>query len=87
MTPAQDPEPTAGQDPAPDVGWQACSRQSDGRKKKGAASVPVIEPPADTEAAKTAPVVKTYTFPGPNLTPAETWTSGTPDALWSGLRA
>ena len=26
--------------------------------------------------AKTAPVVSTYTFPGPNLAPAETWTSG-----------
>jgi aldose sugar dehydrogenase len=44
--------------------------------KKGAASVPVIDPPKDTEAAKTAPVVRTYTFPGSNLTPAETWTSG-----------
>ena len=44
--------------------------------KKGAASVPVIDPPKDTEAAKTAPVVRTYTFPGPNLTPAETWSSG-----------
>ena len=44
--------------------------------KKGAASEPVIDPPADTEAAKTAPVVRTYTFPGPNLTPSETWTSG-----------
>ena len=44
--------------------------------KTGAASVPVIDPPKDTEAAKTAPVVRTYTFPGPNLTPAETWTTG-----------
>ena len=44
--------------------------------KTGAASVPVIDPPRDTEAAKTAAVVRTYTFPGPNLTPAETWTSG-----------
>ena len=44
--------------------------------KTGAATVPVINPPADTEAAKTAPVVRTYTFPGPNLTPAETWASG-----------
>jgi glucose/arabinose dehydrogenase len=44
--------------------------------KTGAASVPVIDPPADTEAAKTAPVVRTYTFPGPNLTPAETWSTG-----------
>ena len=35
-----------------------------------------IDPPADTEAAKTAPVVSTYTYLGSNLTPAETWTSG-----------
>jgi glucose/arabinose dehydrogenase len=44
--------------------------------KTGAQSVPVIDPPKNTEAAKTAPVVRTYTFPGPNLTPAETWTTG-----------
>jgi aldose sugar dehydrogenase len=44
--------------------------------KIGAASVPVIDPPSDTEAAKTAPVVRTYTFPGPNLTPSETWCTG-----------
>ena len=42
----------------------------------GAATVPVTDPPSDTEAAKTAPVVRTYTFPGPNLTPSETWSSG-----------
>ena len=44
--------------------------------KTGAATVDVIEPPKDTEAAKSAPVVRTYTFPGPNLTPAETWSVG-----------
>lgn len=44
--------------------------------KTGAQTVQVIDPPADTEAAKTEPVVRTYTFPGPNLTPAETWASG-----------
>src|SRR6202051_624737 len=44
--------------------------------QKGAATIPLIDPPKDTEAAKTAPIVSTYTFPGPNLTPAETWTSG-----------
>ncbi|MSO21344.1 MAG: PQQ-dependent sugar dehydrogenase [Acidobacteria bacterium] len=44
--------------------------------KTGAASIPLIDPPRDTEVAKTAPVVSTYTLPGPNLTPAETWTSG-----------
>ena len=30
----------------------------------------------DTEVGKTAPVIETYTFAGPNLTPAETWASG-----------
>jgi len=44
--------------------------------KTGSATVPVIDPPKDTETAKTAPVVRTYTFPGPNLTPAETWATG-----------
>jgi glucose/arabinose dehydrogenase len=44
--------------------------------KTGAQTVDVIDPPSDTEAAKTAPVMKKYTFPGPNLTPAETWISG-----------
>jgi len=44
--------------------------------KTGAATIPLIDPPRDTEAAKTARVVSTYTFTGPNLTPAETWASG-----------
>jgi glucose/arabinose dehydrogenase len=38
--------------------------------------VPLINPPRDTEAAKTAPVISTYTFPEPNLAPSETWTTG-----------
>jgi glucose/arabinose dehydrogenase len=44
--------------------------------KTGAPTVPLINPPMDTEMAKTAPVVSTYTFAGPNLAPAETWTTG-----------
>ena len=32
--------------------------------KTGAATIPLIDPPRDTEAAKTAKVVSTYTFPG-----------------------
>lgn len=44
--------------------------------KTGAATIPLIDPPRDTEVGKTAPVVSTYTFPGPNMTPAETWASG-----------
>ena len=44
---------------------------------RGAArTIPLIDPASDTEAAKTAPVVSTYTFPKSNLTPAETWSIG-----------
>jgi hypothetical protein len=46
------------------------------RGKTGAATIPLIAPPVDTEVAKTAKVESTYTFTGPNLTQAETWASG-----------
>jgi glucose/arabinose dehydrogenase len=75
MTPAQDPNQPLGKilhltldgKPAPDNPMAG---------KTGAPTVDVIDPPHDTEDAKTAAVVRTYTFPGPNLTPAETWTMG-----------
>src|SRR5207237_4123745 len=44
--------------------------------KTGAATIPLHDPPSDTEAAKTAKVVSTYPFPAENLTPAEIWASG-----------
>ena len=75
FTPAQDPNQPEGKILHLTLdGKPAADNPNYG--KTGASTIPLIDPPRDTEAAKTAPVVSTYTFTSPNLTPAETWASG-----------
>ena len=74
FTPAQDPSQPLGKilhltldgRPAPDNPWAA---------RTGAATVTITDPPEDTEAARSAQG-RRISWPGPNLTPAETWTLG-----------
>jgi glucose/arabinose dehydrogenase len=75
MTPAQDPNTEVGKilrltlDGEPAAGNPMAG-------KMGATSRPLINPPRDTEVAKTAEVISTYSLPGPNLALSETWSTG-----------
>jgi glucose/arabinose dehydrogenase len=74
FTPAQDPSQPLGKilhltldgKPAAGSPWAG---------KLGAATVTVTDPPEDTDTAKQA-AGRQVRWPGPNLTPAETWTLG-----------
>ncbi len=74
FTPAQDPSQPLGKilhltlDGKPASGNPMAG-------KTGASVVAIIDPPRDTQAAKDAPA-RQFRWPGPNLTPAETWSSG-----------
>ena len=74
FTPAQDPSQPLGKilhltlDGKPAPGNPMSGRT-------GASTVTITDPPRDTQAAEHAPG-RAFRWPGPNLTPAETWSTG-----------
>jgi glucose/arabinose dehydrogenase len=75
MTPAQNPDTEVGKILRLTLdGEPAKGNPMEG--KVGGPTRPLINPPRDTEAAKTAPVLSTYAVQGRNLAQAETWSSG-----------
>ena len=74
FTPAQDPSQPLGKilhltlDGKPAAGNPMAGRM-------GAATVRIIDPPSDTETAQNEPS-RQFKWPGPNLTPAQTWSTG-----------
>jgi glucose/arabinose dehydrogenase len=74
FTPAQDPSQPLGKILHLTLdGKPAADNPMTGRT--GSTTVEITDPPRDTEAAKNTPARK-FSWPGPNLTPAETWTTG-----------
>ncbi|MFN8003407.1 MAG: PQQ-dependent sugar dehydrogenase [Acidobacteriota bacterium] len=86
MTPAQDPGPAGRQDFAPDAGWQTVSGQPELRQNR-ASTISLIDPPQDTEMAKTAKVVSTYTFSRPEPYTRRNLGQWIPRAVWFGVFA
>jgi glucose/arabinose dehydrogenase len=74
FTPAQDPSQPLGKILHLTLGGKpAAGNPMAGRT--GVATVAITDPPEDTVAAKSAPA-RRFAWPGPNLTPAETWSTG-----------
>ena len=74
FTPAQDPSQPIGKILHLTLDGKAASGNP-APGKLGAATVTITDPPKNSVAAKTAQG-RTFAWPGPNTTPAETWSSG-----------